>query len=242
MNRIPVVAITVLLATAGSPRAEDRVVVADFSSTVMAGAAPAGWELSEKSGKADISMVSDGGVPAVRFRSANTSFSIQKKIKVDLKQFPLLGWEWKVTELPRGGDFRKSRTDDQAAQLFVAFSKTKAIDYIWDSSVPEGVTASSSPVPFMTIKIVVVRSGPENAGRWMCESRNVREDYRTLFGSEPPPVNAVRLQINTQHTKTSAESYFADVAFAKGSEQAAAPDAVRSNAGLAPSSSTGILP
>lgn len=53
-------------------------VVADFSSAVAKDGPPAGWELSEKSGKADLAVVKDGGVSAVRFRSANTSFSIQK--------------------------------------------------------------------------------------------------------------------------------------------------------------------
>jgi hypothetical protein len=74
---------------------------------------------------------------------------------------------------------------------------------------------STSPVPLMTVKVVVVRSGPAETGKWITESRNVYEDYKKLYGSEPPTVNGVRLQINSQHTKTSAESYFADVVFKK---------------------------
>ncbi|MGO9612802.1 MAG: DUF3047 domain-containing protein [Dissulfurispiraceae bacterium] len=139
-----------LLISAHAARAEHRAVVADFSSAVVAGGVPTGWELSEKSGKADLAVVKDEGVSAVRFRSADTSFSLQKKVKVDLKKFPMLTWEWKVTELPVGGDFRKSTTDGQAAQL---------------------------------------------------------------FGSEPRAVSGIRRQINSQHTDTTAESYFSNVAF-----------------------------
>ena len=193
--------------------AEDSMAITDFSS--VAGGVPAGWDLKEKSGKADFAVVKDGDIAAARFRSANTSFSLQKEVKVDLKQFPIVAWKWKVTKLPAQGDFRKSKTDDQAAQLFLAFSKTKAIVYIWDTTAPQGLMESTSPVPFMTVKVVVVRSGPAEMGKWITERRNVYEDYKKLYGSEPPAVNGVRLQINSQHTETSAESYFADVVFKK---------------------------
>jgi len=193
--------------------AEDSMVIADFSS--VAHGTPAGWELKEKSGKADFAVVKDGDVTAARFRSANTSFSLQKEVKVDLKQFPILTWKWKVSKLPAHGDFRNSKTDDQAAQLFLAFSKTKAIVYIWDTTAPPGLMKSTSPVPFMKVEVVVLRSGPADMGKWITESRNVYEDYKKFYGSEPPVVSGVRLQINSQHTGTSAESYFAQVVFKK---------------------------
>jgi len=195
--------------------AADSLTVADFSSAAVGGGVPAGWELKEKSGKADFAVVKDGDVSAVRFRSSNTSFSLQKELKVDLKQFPVLAWKWKVAKLPAGGDFRKSKTDDQAAQLFVAFTKTKSIVYIWDTSAPQGLMEDTTPVPFMHVKVVVVRSGAADLGKWISESRNVYADYKKLFGDEPPAVSGVRLQINSQHTGTSAESYFAEVAFKK---------------------------
>jgi hypothetical protein len=190
--------------------AEDRVVIADFSSGTTAG-----WQLKEKSGKADVAVLKDGDVSAVRFRSVDASFSLQKEVHVDIKQFPILTWKWKVTKLPVGGDFRKSTTDDQASQLFVAFTKAKSIVYIWDTSAPLGLTEDTTPVPFMHIKVVVVRTGAVDTGKWVTETRNVYEDYKKLFGEEPPLVSGMRLQINSQHTKTSAESYFADVVFKK---------------------------
>jgi hypothetical protein len=188
-------------------------VIADFSSGVDAAGVPTGWQVKEKSGKADFAIVKDGDISAARFRSSNTSFSLQREVKVDLKQFPMLTWKWKATKLPVGGDFRKSKTDDQAAQLFVAFTKTKSIVYIWDTSAPQGLMESTSPVPFMTVKVVVVRSGPTETGKWISENRNVYEDYKKLYGSEPPTVSGIRLQINSQHTGTSAESFFAEVVF-----------------------------
>jgi len=195
--------------------AEDRIVVADFSGWSAAKGLPSGWELKVKSGKGAYDIIRDGDMPALHLKSVDSSFSLQREVQVDLKQYPVLAWKWKAVKLPAGGDFRKSRTDDQAAQLFLVFSKTESIVYIWDTTAPQGLTEDTKPVPFMHVHVVVVRSGPSELGKWIAETRNVYEDYKKLYGKEPPPVKGVRLQINSQHTGTSAESMFADVVFRK---------------------------
>ena len=75
--------------------------ITDFSSA--ANGVPAGWELKEKSGKADFAVVKDGDIAAARFRSANTSFSLQKEVKVDLKQFPIRRMEMEGDQIARSG-------------------------------------------------------------------------------------------------------------------------------------------
>lgn len=197
--------------------ADDRLIIADFSRGLDPEGVPYGWELNEKSGKADLSIVTEDGLHALRLRSDDSSFSIQKKVDVDINRYPILSWKWKVTGLPEKGDFRKSGADDQAAQLFLAFSRTKAIVYIWDTTAPEGMVGDAHAPFFMSIKVIVVRSGPESLGKWITETRNVKQDYQRLFGKDEdsPGVSGIRIQINSQHTETSAESYFADVMFEK---------------------------
>ena len=195
--------------------AADQVVIADFSFAADAPVVPAGWQVKEKSGKADFAVVKEDDVVAVRLKSANTSFSLQKEVHVDLKQYPILTWKWKVIKLPDGGDFRKSDTDDQAAQLFIAFSKTCAIVYIWDTTAPQGTMGDAAAPFFMSIKAVVVRSGKTGTGSWITETRNIYDDYKKFFAGEPGDVSGVRIQTNSQHTGTSAESYFADIVFKK---------------------------
>jgi len=195
--------------------ASERVIVADFSSDLGNGGQPSGWELKEKKGKADYTVLQDGGIPALRLRSEETSFALQKAIDINTLSYPVLSWKWKVTKLPEGGDFRKSNADDQAAQIFLAFSNRKTIAYIWDSTAPAGSVDSASGIPFVNIKAIVVRSGPDDAGRWITETRNVWQDYRALFGDEPPVLAGIRIQINSQHTASSGESFFADLVFQK---------------------------
>ncbi len=192
-----------------------HVVIADFSSGVDENGVPLGWQLKERSGKADFSIVKEGGIHALHLRSEDTSYALQKSVNVDPHTYPVLSWKWKVTKLPEGGDFRRSKTDDQAAQLFVAFSDKRVVAYIWDSSAPQGLMEDAWALPFVTIKAIVVRSGSMETGKWITETRNVHEDYINLFGHEPPKIGAVRIQINSQHTETSGESFFADVVFKK---------------------------
>ena len=206
--------ILVLVFAALTARAAE-IAVGDFSTGVGGRNIPAGWQLKEKTGRADLQLVKSDGRSALQLRSTNSSFCLQRSVRADLVHTPYLSWKWKVTRLPAGGDFRSTRTDDQAAQLFVAFSRTQSIVYLWDSSAPEGLMTDAPSPPFMSIKAVVVRSKASHLGEWLSETRNVYEDYRKFFGSsaKPPVVSGVRLQINTQHTRTSAESYFADVVF-----------------------------
>jgi len=82
---LSLLAIILLLATPAW--AEDRLVIADFSSPVDAAGIPAGWHLKEKNGKADFAVIKDEGLSAARLRSANTSFSLQKEVRVNLAQF-----------------------------------------------------------------------------------------------------------------------------------------------------------
>lgn len=212
-------AICMLLFSPAPAWALQHVVIADFSSGVDENGVPFGWQLKEKSGKADFSITSEGGIHALHLRSEDTSYALQKPVNVDLHKYPMLSWKWKVTKLPDGGDFRRSMRDDQAAQLFVAFSNRKVIAYIWDSSAPQGLMEDACALPFVTIKVIVVRSGPSETGKWITETRNAHEDYIRLFGHEPPKIGGVRIQINSQHTETSGESFFADVEFRKHEEK-----------------------
>jgi hypothetical protein len=194
-------------------RAFQPIVIADFSSDVDQNGVPSGWQLKERKGKAKLALIKDGDIHALRMRSVNDSFAIQKRVNVSTLQYPILSWKWKVISLPEGGDFRKSNADDQAAQLFLAFDSRKIIVYLWDTTAPQGLIADASAPPFMSIKAIVVRSGHAETGKWLTETRNAYEDFKKLYGEEPPPITGIRLQINSQHTETSGESLFADVMF-----------------------------
>lgn len=200
--------------------ATDELLVLDIQDEPLT-ATPPGWELTTHVGTPDIAIVREEVGPALKLHADKSSFSLQKKLDVDLVRTPWLVWQWKVTAFPDRGDFSQLHLDDQAAQLILAFSKgfwdsRHTISYIWGSAAPIGATgndAAATLIPFLDVKVMVVRSGREDFGKWMTESRNVLEDYKLLYGKEPERVVGIRIQINSQHTEAQAESLWSRIAF-----------------------------
>jgi hypothetical protein len=177
------------------------------------GRIPSGWEIKVNHGKPVVSVCRDADTACLHLLSISSSFSLEKSVDVDPAKMPYLTWSWKVAQLPGGGDFRKASTDDQAAQLLVAFTDRRVISYIWDTRAPKGVMESVSSIPLLRIVAVVCESGAGQANQWIAESRNVAADYARAYGKPAPRVKGLRIQINSQHTGTVAESYFGEVAF-----------------------------
>lgn len=177
------------------------------------GQIPPGWQIKVSHGRPDVSVCSKEGDPCLHLKSVKASFGLERDVDVDPAQMPFLSWNWKVIETPKGGDFRHASTDDQAAQLLVAFADRRVVSYIWDSTAPKGTAESASFIPMVHVFDIVCESGTPDADRWVAENRNLQADYERAYGKPAPHVKGLRIQINSQHTGTVAESYFGDVAF-----------------------------
>ena len=96
-----------------------RVVVEDWSKVpVGTKGVPPGWRTqSWGSPKYDFEVVADGSSRVLRLLSEGDSSTINKEIKIDCKDYPIIQWSWKVVALPKGDDDRKKETDDEAAGL-----------------------------------------------------------------------------------------------------------------------------
>ncbi len=181
--------------------------------TAQPGRLPDGWQLKVNRGQPDVSVIDAPQGPVVHFRSQKSSFGLERGVDVDVSQYPYLSWRWKVSQLPRGGDFRHGATDDQAAQVLVLFSDRRVLSYLWDTSAPKDLIQSTSALPLLHIMGIVCRSGAGEANQWVSETRNLAEDFRRAYGRQPGRVKGIRLQINSQHTASFAESEFGEVAF-----------------------------
>lgn len=180
---------------------------------------PKGWELKEWKGKGEIIIENEDGNAFIRLKSSKNSFALHKELNFNIKEYPVITWRWKVSRLPEGADVRDSKTDDQAAQLYVVFPKfpaminSRLIGYIWETSAPAGSVITSKKNP--NTKYIVIQSGKERLGEWLEEKRNVYADYKMLFNEEPPLVGKVSVMIDTDNTKSSAESFFSGIRFEK---------------------------
>lgn len=207
------------------PDADGRVLIplADpVPSRMPATGVPAGWEMIEFAGRDPaIELARVDGRLALRLRSERNSFAVHRDLVLDVRRHPILTWSWKVARLPTGGDVRDPGRDDQAAQVYVVFPRWPAprtasdvIGYVWDSHAPVGTTIRHPRAA--NVRIVVLESGPGRLDTWLREQRNVAEDYKTLFGAQPPRAGKIALMIDTNDTRSAAETFFGDLSFSRG--------------------------
>jgi hypothetical protein len=190
--------------------AERSVVIDDFEDDLRPE-----WEVKEFKGRT-IYLVAhdDDGSHALKAESRDAASGLIFRMEYSLRDYPILAWRWKVANILDKGDETKKEGDDYPARVYVVFShwffpKTKSINYIWANKLPKG---QHVPNPFTGNAIMVaVESGRKNVGRWISERRNVYEDYRRLFGEEPPMVGAIAIMTDTDNTGGSATAWYDDI-------------------------------
>ena len=209
-------------ASPASPPTSSEVVVDDWQAGTLGQlGVPPGWEGQTwgKSSAFALSIVVDDGQRVLHLESRNDRATITRDLHggVSLARTPILRWRWKVVAMPTGGDARRLETSDQAAQIYVTWPRlptllrSRIIGYAWDTTAPAGSTFQSEKTG--TVTYIVLRSGPAELGRWLEERRDVRADYRAIFGEEPPDPGAVTLSIDSNDTHSRAESLIGLIRF-----------------------------
>ena len=61
--------------------------------------------------------------------------------------------------------------------------------------------------------IVNLRSGNRNAGRWMMEKRNIKEDIKRYFKSDISFIEGIAVMTDTDNSQSAAVAYYGDISF-----------------------------
>jgi len=215
--------LAVTCAVVATASAADRVVVEDWRSYPLGTRGIPGEWKEQNWGKPayDFEIVSDDAQPALHLRSKGDSSTISRDLgaSVQLNETPILEWRWKVMTLPAGGNACQQSTDDQAAQVYVAWLRapeavrSRIIGYVWDSTAPAGTICKSQKTS--TVTYVVLRSGSGGLGKWITERRNVVEDFRKIYGEAPDNPTALSLGIDSDDTRSSADSFIGPTVFTR---------------------------
>jgi hypothetical protein len=169
-----------------------------------------GWYDKVYSGKT-VYTLDNGALKAHAVKSGSGKI---KEISVDPKKYPKLSWSWKVAHTLKREDIKKKSGNDFAARVYVIFPRTffwrmRAINYVWAAKMPKG---SEAPSPHAANSaIVAVESGDELAGKWVSEERNVYEDYKRIFGEEPPQIGGVAIMTDTDDTQDEVSAWYGDI-------------------------------
>ncbi len=176
------------------------------------------WQTDEFEGLTDYSFVQDDARGWVlKAHSIGTASCLIRKIQVDLNKTPFLNWSWKAEKLPDVDNVRTKVSDDYPARIYVIFKtgpwfwNTRALNYVWSTTIPVG---ESWPNAFASeAKMVAVRSGGQEVGRWVTEKRNIRDDIAKFFDMDIEFIEAVALMTDTDNANTEAIAYYDNIYF-----------------------------
>ena len=106
----------------------------------------------------DFEILADNGQPVLHLKSKGNSSTISRDLRgqFNLRETPVLGWRWKVITLPTGANACQKSTDDEAAQVYVAWLRfpetvrSLIIGYIRDSTVRVGTICKSQKTDTMS--------------------------------------------------------------------------------------------
>lgn len=193
---------------AGAARAQQPVVF-DFAGVPGADGVPPPWTFKRWSPvmgfgsfEATARIGQNHGKPVLCVKSVRSGFTVLAERQIDVTKFREVSWTWRAETLPKGGSFKARDTNDQALQVLFAFDGGKVVGYIWDTTGPVGATGSGLSWE-NDVQVIVVQAGAAKLGQWITERRDLYEDFRKLFGAEPPRLRGVGVQSNSQHTESS---------------------------------------
>ena len=102
-------------------------------------------------------------------------------------------------------------TNDSAVSVYAVFPTSavsvKSVKYVWSRVVPAGTHLTSSAG---NTQVRVLCDPAAQAGQWVDEQVNVREDYQKYFGgSEVPKPGGIAVLTDSDDTKSSAQGDYA---------------------------------
>jgi len=206
-----VIGVSLLLAfcTGSGVRADDSVQLT-FDGAKGTDGAPVPWELRVKTGQPRFRVVDAPGRPgglALYFQADDASFSLNRKINLDVTKLGELTWSWMVESFPI------ANKNDQVLQVLLAFKGGKVLSYVWDPTrAPNAIWSEGVPLLYQ-IKVIVAEAGREPLMHWRSVTRRVDRDFASVFGKPPPPLEGVRIQSNTQYSKSSGAGFISALIF-----------------------------
>ena len=203
------------------------------------GTIPAPWKiehLDERVPPTQYAVRSWDGVAAIEATAKKSMALLGRTLTIDLKKTPVLCWQWRVDAPVASADMTRKSGDDYAARVYLTFSvpaeqlsfgtRTKlslarsiygghlpdaALNYIWDNRHPIGTLQDNAYTD--RARMLVLRSGNGQTGRWVQERRNVLADFQRAFGAIDGDIRGLAVASDTDNTGEEAHAGFADFRF-----------------------------
>jgi len=180
--------------------------VADFEDGL-----PPGTEERRFEGQTQYRVVELDGQRVLSATADGTASGLIFPTRFDPSEWPLLEWRWRIDKVLEKGDAGVKHGDDYAARVYVIFPhwlpiRTRSINYIWANRLPRDTAQANTFTA--NAMMLALQSGGDSTGEWVTERRNLVEDYRRLFGQDPPDEALVAVMTDTDQTGEFAQAWY----------------------------------
>jgi len=195
--------------------ANDDVLIGEFSRDRLDG-----WEHKSFKGETRYQLKSIDGITALHSESRAAGSGLFKEQEIDLDQTPILNWSWRIGTRLTGLDEQSKGGDDYAARIYVvvkgglAFWNTKAINYVWSGNSKQGqIWPNAFAGDHAMMMALEGLAAPLNT--WKHEKRNIKADFKKLFGEDIHHIDAVAIMTDTDNSGGQAAAVYGDIWFSK---------------------------
>lgn len=174
------------------------------------------------------------GRPAVKALANSSVSMLRQRISVVPDDLGRLQFSWQTQKLNEFADMAERDKEDAVVRLVLSFegdrSKFSAknrmlselslaltgeelpyatLMYVWCNhrSIGEVITNPRTD----RIRKLVVESGKGNLGKWLDYERDIRADFKKVFGEEPGVLTGIALMTDTDNTQSKATAWYGPV-------------------------------
>lgn len=227
------VSLSVLLsACAGAPPHDGTLATSGESSVFR------GWEHMALPGKQTTRYrsVQLGGREVLEAQSQSSASLVRRRLSIDPSEVRALRFSWQVPGLIEAADMGQRDADDAVVRVALTFDGDRSRLSARDSMLSElTLLLTGEPLPYATLMYVwcnkrqvgsvilnprtdrirklVVESGEGRVGQWLDYERDIRADFRAVFGEEPGRLVGVAIMTDTDNTASQARAWYGPVEF-----------------------------
>lgn len=179
-------------------------------------------------------IVEDDGQRVLRVTVDRSAGSLVTAVPPSQRGASSLRWRWRLPAHNPLSDPRTKKGDDFPLRLYVLFDydvyklgfldRTKltiarrlygehlpaaALCYVWDPALTAGTSIWNAFTD--RVRMIVVRSGGQDLGRWVGEQRDVRRDFRQAFGEEAPPIKGIAVAGDADNSGGASVGFMGDI-------------------------------
>ncbi|MCZ8253608.1 MAG: DUF3047 domain-containing protein [Hylemonella sp.] len=192
------------------------------------------WPLPGKSPTAYRPVLYGGTRDAVEVQARSSASLLRRSLNLPPQDVDDIRFSWKVPALIPGADMARRETEDAVVRIVLTFDGDRTRLSARDRTLSElAQLMTGEPLPYATLMYVwcptrelgsvitnprtdrirklVVESGPARLNQWLDYERDIRADFRQVFGEEPGRLLHVAIMSDGDNTGSEFRAWYGPV-------------------------------